>query len=103
MSLYVAMEASLHIILRRLGETMQNPSNRDASKYLGEVFESRYVPERYFESYYEDRIAAIHPSSRRGVFPDAPLAADDYFDLYDQMCSLYDFLLTGTVREQYKG
>ena len=102
-SLHIAMEATLQIILRRLRNTIQNPSNKDASKYICEVFQSQYIPEHYFEDYYTDRIVAVHPSNRVGTFPDAPLAADDFADLYEELRSVYDFLLTGKVREFYKG
>jgi len=102
-SLHIAMEATLQIILRRLKSTMQNPSNKDASKYLCQAFQSKYIPENYFEDYYRDRIVAVHPSNRFGTFPDAPLAADDFYDLYKQLRSAYDFLVTGNIREFYKG
>ncbi len=98
MSLYIAMDASLRLILRRLRETMENPSNRDAAAYLAEVYGDDRMPEKYFEPFYNDRIVAVHPDSRLGVFPDPPLAADDYYELYIQMCALYDFLVTGTIR-----
>jgi len=101
-SLHIAMEATLQIILRRLRNTMQNPSNKDASEYLGQAFQSKYIPENYFEDYYRDRIVAVHPSNRIGTFPEAPLAADDFYDLYDQLRSVYDFLVTGNIREFYK-
>lgn len=102
-SLHIAMEASLQIILRRLSNTMQNPSIEDASRYLGEAFQNKYVPIKYFEDYYEDRISTIHPSSRIGTFPDAPLAADDFYDLSEQLRGVFDFLITGNVREEFKG
>jgi hypothetical protein len=102
-SLHIAMEATLQIILRRLRKKIHNPSNKDASEYICEVFQSQYTPEHYFEDYYTDRIVAVHPSNRIGTFPDAPLSADDFYDLYEQLRSVYDFLITGRVREFYKG
>lgn len=98
-SLHIAMEATLQLILRRLKETIPNPSNKDASKFLGEAFNSNY-PERYFEDFYEDRIKAIHPASRFGIFPDAPLEADDFYDLYDPLRAVYDYLISGHVRTE---
>lgn len=97
-SMHIAMEATLQIILRRLKTTMQNPSNKDASLYLGKALNSKYIPEKYFEDYYSDRILAVHPSNRIGTFPDAPLSSDDFFDLYEDLKSVYDFLITGNIQ-----
>lgn len=101
-SMHIAMEATLQIILRRLRKTMQNPSNKDASKYLGEKFKNKYTPEKYFEDYYRDRILAVHPSNRIGTFPDAPLCTDDFYDLYEDLKSVYDFLITGNIQTNYE-
>lgn len=103
MSLYVAMEASLHIILQHLGQSMPNPSNEDASRFVAEIFESRHVPKKYFEGFYENRVMAVHPNSRYGAFPEVPLMADDYYELDRQMRGLYDFFLTGTIHESMRG
>jgi hypothetical protein len=100
-SMHIAMEATLQIILRHLRKTMQNPSNKDASLYLGKSFNSKYIPEKYFEEYYKDRILAVHPSNRIGTFPDAPLNSDDFLHLYDDLKSVYDFLITGNVHTIY--
>ncbi len=101
-SMHIAMEATLQIILRRLKKTMQNPSNKDASIYLGEKFNSKYIPEKYFEDYYSDRILAVHPSNRFGTFPDAPLCSDDFYDLYEDLKTVYDFLITGNIQTNYE-
>ncbi|MFX0198723.1 MAG: hypothetical protein ACFFCW_21585 [Candidatus Hodarchaeota archaeon] len=103
MSLYVAMEASLHVILRRLRKTMNNPSNEDASVYLAKAFGRVTYPSKYFEEYYEDRIKTVHPASRFGTFPQPPLAADDFYDLYSDLVAVYDFLITGRIEEEFKG
>ena len=104
MSLYVAMEAAMHIVLRRLQNQMDNPSSRDASQYIADAFGNSSAPDQWFEEYYNDRIRTVHPNSRHfGVFPYAPLAADDYYDLYDQLRSLYDFLITGRIDPAFTG
>ena len=102
-SLHIAMEATLQLILRRLKTTMQNPSNKDASKYLGQALNSKYVSEKYFEDYYSNRILAVHPSNRIGTFPDAPLSEDDFCDLYEQLRPVFDFLITGNIQTNYEG
>ena len=101
-SMHIAMEATLHIILRRLKTKIQNPSNKDASSYLGKAFNSKYIPEKYFEDYYSDRILAVHPSNRIGTFPDVPLITDDFYHLYEDLKSVYDFLITGNIETNYE-
>jgi hypothetical protein len=94
MSAYIAMDASFQIILLRLKDKIENPTSQDASKYLAEVLGEEFHSEKYFGGYYEDRIRTIHPSNRFGVFPHAPLEADDYFDLHDNLKYVYSFLIT---------
>lgn len=103
MSLYVAMEASMEIIRRRLAANQENPGPEDASRYLAEAFGNQVMQDRYFGEYYDDRIRTVHPDNRFGAFPYAPLMADDYFDLYDQLRSVYDFLLTGRIDPAFSG
>jgi hypothetical protein len=97
-SLHIAMEATLLLILRRLRKDIANPSSKDASKFIGDIF-GKYYPEHYFQDYYEDRIKAVHPANRFGVYPDAPLASDDFYDLYGPLRAVFDFLITGNVRK----
>jgi hypothetical protein len=98
-SLHIAMEASMHIILRRLRKTIRNPSALDAQQYLSDAMgEPVYSDYKYFADYYQDRIKAVHPKNYYGTYPDAPLAQDDFYDLYDGLRSTYDFLITGNVR-----
>ena len=96
-SAHIAMEATLHLILRRLKKIKNNPSNEDASKYLAKQLKQKNYPTKYFEEYYEDRIKAVHPENRFGTFPDAPLSADDFYDLCDDLIGVYDFLITGNT------
>jgi len=98
LEIYVALEASLHIILERLRASGKvNPSNKDASNYLLEAFGAPYRLERYYEAYYEDRIKAVHPSSRFGTAKFTPLYVDDLFMLYNDLLRNYEFLITGQV------
>jgi hypothetical protein len=98
-SLHISMEASMHIIFRRLKPENPNPSNEDAAEYIAEAFDDSYVPEGYFNDYYRDRIKAVHPANKFGTFPHAPLSADDFYHLYDSLRAVYDFLLTGRIDE----
>lgn len=96
LEIYVSLEATLQIILERLRSNgMVNPSNKDASNYLLEAFGEPYRLDKYYEAYYEDRIKAVHPSSRFGVAKFTPLFVDDLFMLYDDLLRNYEFLITG--------
>lgn len=98
LEIYVALESTLQIILERLRRSgMANPSNKDASNYLLEAFDEPYRLEKYYEPYYEDRIKAVHPSSRFGVAKFTPLYVDDLFMLYDDLLRNFEFLITGKI------
>lgn len=98
-ALYVGLEASFALVRRRmLVEGYRNPSAYDAAAWIDAAFnfshESRY---RYFEDFYDDRIRALHPESRFGVFPFAPLAVDDCYYLFKNLREVYNFLIFGEV------
>lgn len=94
MSLHVAMEASGELIRRHLRKTGRADSYHDAGRYLSELFDEPPTGERYFAAYYDDRIKATHPNSRFGVSTDAPMAADDFYDLHASLLDVYFGLLT---------
>jgi hypothetical protein len=95
LELYVALEATLHIILERLKDFgMNNPSNKDASDYILEQFGESYRLDRYYQDFYDDRIKAIHPNSRFGTAKFVPLYTDDLYILYDDLLRNFEFLIT---------
>lgn len=78
---FISLEASFRMVLRKLKTIgISNPSSKDAADYIANVFYS-HAANKYFEEYYESRIMSFHPESRFGVFPHAPLMADDCYDL----------------------
>ena len=96
--LYISLEASLGLIFQRLKkEGMKQPTPLDAGRFLSEVFGQQWDGLPYFSAYYQDRIKALHPQSRFGIFPFAPLMVDDYFFLYEDLREVFVFLLTGIV------
>ena len=103
MALYVAMEASMEIVKEMVrADGNENPTARDAGRFLDGIFGCGWEAEGYFEEYYEDRIKIIHPASDFGVFPGAPLGVDDIWGLRRSLIHLYDFLVTGNVKEEMK-
>jgi hypothetical protein len=51
----------------------------------------------YFEDFYDARIKTMHPSSRFGIFPVAPLEADDFLFLRYGLIEVYHWLITKRV------
>lgn len=95
LEIYVALEATLEIILDRLRKNGNpNPSNRDASDYLLTAFNEAYRLDRYYGAFYDDRIKAVHPKSRFGIARFTPLCVDDLYMLYNDLLRNFEFLIT---------
>jgi hypothetical protein len=93
-ALYVSLDASFSLVARRMAaEGHQNPTAYDAGEWIAKTFGEDYNSGRYFEDYYDDRIRAMHPHSRFGVFPFAPLAADDCYYLFKGLREVYRMLI----------
>lgn len=102
-SLFVALEASFRMVLRELRKNgVKDPSSSDAMQYIHDAFYDVYRVDKYFEEYYEGRIKTMHPESRFGIFPHAPLMVDDFYHLADDLLEVYAFLLTGYVNPKHK-
>ena len=84
-------------ILRQNG--IQNPSSKDAANYIHDSLHDTHRVERYFEEDYEKRIISSHPVSRLGDYPYPPMSADDYYDLFEELQEVYQYLLTGYVQQ----
>lgn len=95
LQLYVALDASLHLVLRLLHEQgVSNPGALDAGALIDEVFNPGIDTGSYFQDYYEDRIKTMHPSSRFGVFAVPPHDADGYYFLRHALVEVYHWLIT---------
>jgi hypothetical protein len=98
LALYVSLDASFSIVTRCMSaEGLSNPSAYDAGEWIANAFGEEYVGNKYFEEYYDDRIRAMHPNSRFGVFPFAPLSADDCYFLFESLRDVYRLLILRTA------
>jgi hypothetical protein len=61
------------------------------------VFNPYLCTGSYFEDFYDARIKTMHPSSRFGIFPVAPLEADDFLFLRYGLIEVYHWLITKRV------
>ena len=95
--LFVALEASFQLVLRLLrSRGISNPSAEDAGNFIDATFNPPGMDAgSYFFESYVGRVKTMHPSSRYGVFPFAPLHADDYMHLRHDLLALFAFLITG--------
>lgn len=102
-SLFISLEASFRMVLRELRKNgVKDPSSSDAMQYIHNAFYDIYRIDKYFEEYYEGRIKSMHPESRFGIFPHAPLMVDDFYHLADDLLEVYAFLLAGYVNPKHK-
>jgi len=97
---FIALEASLSLIVQSLKQSgIQSPSAKDAGKWLDDAFNRPLGIDpgdrKYFEELYEQRVMTMHPSSRFGDCPYAPLAVDDLFDLRRDLREVFAYLVSG--------
>jgi len=102
-SLFISMEVSFRLVVRALkAKGVAEPTSKDAMTYIHDAFFDIHRVEKYFEEYYDGRVMTFHPESRYGVYPHAPLAADDYYFLFNDMLEVYAFLICGYVHPKHK-
>lgn len=98
---FIALDASFELVLRHLkncGKT--NPNALDAGNWLYETFDKPLGVHggkdfKYFEEFYEQRIQTIHPGSRYGDMPVAPISSDDQIHLRQSLPGVLAFLVLG--------
>lgn len=98
---FIALDASFSKIQQELVNTgRQNPSAHDVAKWVHTHFNAPFgiaVPgpeDRYFGDLYEQRVMTLHPSSRYGETPVAPLFYGDYMWLRRDLREMFAYLLT---------
>ncbi|GAB2875880.1 hypothetical protein GCM10027093_09160 [Paraburkholderia jirisanensis] len=108
-SLYIALEASFSLVQRRLRECgNKNPTAHDAAVWLHEHFDAPFglpapdATEKYFESFYEERIMTMHPASRYGDMPYAPIMHDDIPHLRRSLREIFAYLLLNEHGPDYE-
>lgn len=101
-SAFIALEASFRLIVRKLErEGVRNAGARDAAQWLFKHFDEpmglpRPTIERYFEEFYDQRIMTLHPASRFGDNPYAPVSHDDYYHLRSSLREIFAYLAAGS-------
>ncbi|SEM23200.1 hypothetical protein [Halomonas daqiaonensis] len=103
----IALEASFSLVVKSLKYSgIDNPTARDAGKWLDDTFNRPLGIDpgdrKYFEELYEQRVMTMHPSSRFGESPYAPLAVDDLFDLRRDLREVFAYLVSGGHGPEFK-
>ena len=98
---YIALDASFELVTRHLrAKGVRNPNARDAGLWLYETFDKPVgvhgaMDMKYYEEFYSQRIRTIHPGSRLGDSPVAPVSASDRKHLRQALPSVFAFLALG--------
>ncbi|UPG92669.1 hypothetical protein [Luteibacter aegosomatissinici] len=106
---YVALDASFSAVQEHLVQSgIVNPSARDAAQWVHRHFNEPFglpapgADERYFGEMYEQRIMTLHPKSRHGAVPVAPLMYEDYMFMRRDLREFFAYLLTGRHGEDFQ-
>ena len=92
----IAREGALQIIRRLLREKSGKPASyEDAYEYISQNFQAGNFLASYLKEQYDKWIMAKHPESRWGIFWSPPLLADDFFETYEALVSIYRHLISG--------
>ena len=98
---YISLDASFELVTRHLrSKGVNNPSAKDAGKWLYETFDEPVgvhggMDLKYYEEFYSQRIRTIHPGSRLGDSPVAPVSMSDRKHLRQALPGVFAFLTLG--------
>jgi hypothetical protein len=95
MNVQIAREASLELIREvLLADGKSNPSFKDAHLYLVENFKAGESLADFFDHEHQQWITTKHPNSDFGPVWIPPLMADDFYETYEALVSVYRHLIT---------
>ncbi len=98
-NLYIALEAGLSVLRRRLGEEAGSiVPFRFVFDFVRKTFAHGDALAEFWEDCHDDRNMLIHPDSDLGAYALHPMVADDIYELLDPMLSLYRYILIGEPR-----
>jgi len=106
---YVALDASFSAIQERLqDEGIAQPSAIDANHWVHRHFNEAFgLPapgptDKYFGEMYAQRVMTLHPRSRYGESPVAPLMYEDYMFMRRDLREMFAYLVTGQHGADYR-
>lgn len=104
---FIALDASFELVTRHLEQIgISKPTSRDAGDWLFRTFDEPlglYGAEglKYFEEFYDQRIQTMHPGSRFGDAPFAPIMVDDRIHLRETLPQVFAYLIVGEHAPHY--
>jgi len=98
--LYISLEASYQLVKRKIQKEKGFKKITDQHfKEFFDKYDGKYShPPGYFKEYYEDRVKTIHPKSRFGTIPIAPLLVDDFIHLQMDLIEIYKLLIAEGIK-----
>jgi len=96
MNVQIAREGALQIIRRRLQNSKgKSASYENAHEYIQKNFEFGDAFVAYLKKQHDQWVKAKHPESKWGIFWAPPLEAEDFFETYEALVTIYRHLITG--------
>ena len=99
LNLYIALEAGLSTIRRRLSAAAgRSVSYADVFDFVAANFTAGEGLAEYWQDAHDDRNALLHPDNDFSPYVVQPMHVDDIWELFDPMISLYRYVLLGEQR-----
>jgi hypothetical protein len=99
LNLHISLEAGLSVLRRRLSvAARQDVSFQAVYHFLSATLTHGGALVEFWQDRRAERNLLMHPDSHSGPYVIAPMSADDVYELWDPMLSLYRFLLIGDFR-----
>jgi hypothetical protein len=97
------MEAALRVLRAALGDHFGREfSFTETHAYIADAIHLGDPLSQYLQDCWENRVMLVHPESRRGSYSIPPLLADDFYETYGALVTLYRFILIGEDRPRLR-
>ncbi len=103
LSVFIAMEAALDYLRHALGaQAGQELSYEGVHRHLANTMHLGEPLSQYLKMCWDNRVMLAHPNSRQGCYAIPPLIADDFYETYEALVSVYRFILIGEDRPKLR-
>lgn len=98
-NLYIALEAGLSTLRRRLSAAAgRTVSYANVFEFVAASFTAGEALAEYWQDAHDDRNALLHPDNDFSPYVIQPMSADDVWELFDPMLSIYRYILLDEPR-----
>lgn len=96
MNVQIAREGALELLRDKIAVSgRRRPSEKDAFAYLRQEFRYGKPLADFLDDQRQRWVKTKHPRSELGIFWAPPLEADDFFETYEALVSIFRHVLTG--------